>query len=301
MFSLAQAYTRRVPEVDPVAEQGRLYGLPLEKFVAERNGLAQKLRAAKLPDVAKQVRSLRRPSIGAWGINQLVRQSPELYDRLVAAGDRLRSAQAGTDTAIVREATTERRAAIDKARRRVLMLLKEAGSAASPALERRIGTSLEAIAAFGSAPGAPPRGCLEGDLEPPDFSTIQSLAATAQPLPSSDRDLPTEIPPDTEIQGAQEGVSEAGLHADLRRRSVRSAEEALRFAELRAEAARSELAEADRRQDAARSRLRAAEDSELEARRQLASAQADAHAADRRLLAAREGFERIRSGRGKED
>jgi hypothetical protein len=191
--------------------------------------------------------------------------------------------------------------AIDKARRRVVTLLKKGGHGTSPAIERRVTSSLEAIATFGSAHGAPPRGSLEGDLEPPDFSTIQSLTATAPPLPRSDRDLPTEIPPDAEIQGAQEGVSEAQLHTDLRRRSVKNSEEALRFAEIRAEAARGELAEAERRRDAARSRLRAAEDSELEARRQLESNQSDEAAADRRLLAAREGFERLRSGRGKGD
>jgi len=288
-------------DVDAGVAQGRLYGLPLVEFVAQRNALAQKLRADKRPDVAKLVKSLRRPSVSAWGINQLPRQCPELYDRLVSAGDRLRSAQAGTDTAVVREAATERRAAIDKARRRVLTLLEEGGHGTSPAIERRVGASLEAIATFGSADGAPPRGSLEGDLEPPDFSTIQSLTATAPPLPGSDRDLPTEIPPDAETQTAREAVSEAELHAELRRRTVRSSEEALRFAELRAEAARGEVAEAERRRDAARSRLRAAEDSELDARRQVESTQTDELAAERRLLAAREGFERIRSGRGRDD
>lgn len=286
-------------DVDAGVERDRLYGLPLVEFVAQRNALAQRLRAAKLPGDAKLVKSLRRPSVAAWGINQLSRQGPGVYDRLVSAGDRLRSAQAGTDTAVVREAATERREVIDRARRRVLSLLEEAGHGTSPALERRVAASLEAIATYGSAPGAPPRGSLESDLEPPDFATIESLTATAPPLPGSDRDLPTEIPPDADVQTAQEGVSEAELQADLRRRSVKSSEEALRFAELRAEAARGELAEAERRRDAARSRLRTAEDSELEARRQLESARSDEQAAERRMLAAREGFERLRSARGK--
>ncbi len=300
MVSRAEAYTPAMAEVDPVSEQARLYGLPLGEFVAERNALASKLRAAKLTDVAKQVRSWRRPSVAAWGINQLPRRHPEVYDRLVSAGDRLRSAQAGTDTSVVREAVTARREAIEQAKRRVLTLLKDGGHATSPLVERRVATSLEAISAFGTAQGSPPRGRLDGDLDPPDFSTIESLTATAPPLARAERDLPAEIPPDAESRGAQEGVSDAELQADLRRRAVRSAEEALRFGELRTEAARGELAEAERRQEAARNRLRAAEDSELEARRRLESAQADEQAAERRLLGARGALERLRSGRGEE-
>ncbi|HEX8105745.1 MAG TPA: hypothetical protein VF533_24225, partial [Solirubrobacteraceae bacterium] len=55
------------------AEVDALFALPLEEFVPARDALAKALRAEKRREDAKAVAALRRPSLGAWAVNQVVR------------------------------------------------------------------------------------------------------------------------------------------------------------------------------------------------------------------------------------
>ncbi|MDQ3409608.1 MAG: hypothetical protein M3469_06460, partial [Actinomycetota bacterium] len=71
-----------------------LYALPLDRFVPERGTLAKALRADRRRDEAKDVAALRKPSVAAWAINQLVRTQGDAVHELVAAGDALRGAHA---------------------------------------------------------------------------------------------------------------------------------------------------------------------------------------------------------------
>ena len=71
-----------------------LYGLPLEQFIPERAALAKALRAEKRRDEAAAVAALRKPSVAAWAVNQLVRSQGSSVQELFAAGDELRDAQA---------------------------------------------------------------------------------------------------------------------------------------------------------------------------------------------------------------
>ena len=50
-----------------------LYGLPLDEFVPARNALARELKGAGEPAEAAEVAALRKPSVAAWAVNQLVR------------------------------------------------------------------------------------------------------------------------------------------------------------------------------------------------------------------------------------
>ena len=54
-------------------EPDDLYGLPLDRFVAERGALAKALRADGRRDEASRVAALRKPSVAAWAVNQLAR------------------------------------------------------------------------------------------------------------------------------------------------------------------------------------------------------------------------------------
>ena len=51
----------------------RLYGLPLEAFVGERDALAKELRAAGRRDEAAAVKALTKPTVAAWAVNQALR------------------------------------------------------------------------------------------------------------------------------------------------------------------------------------------------------------------------------------
>ena len=75
-------------------EPSDLYGLPLERFTEERNALAKKLRQEGRREQATEVSKLRKPSMAAWAVNQLVRTQRREVEALFKSGDGLQSAQA---------------------------------------------------------------------------------------------------------------------------------------------------------------------------------------------------------------
>lgn len=92
-----------------------LYQRPLTEFTAARNALAKGLPA---PDTAR-VKTLVKPAIVPWLINQVYWQARSVFDRMIDAGDAVRRAQI---TAIEKPGTTPAR--IQQARARV----REAGN-----------------------------------------------------------------------------------------------------------------------------------------------------------------------------
>ena len=99
-----------------------LYGLPLDRFVAERGALAKSLRADGKRDEAAEVAKLRKPSVAAWAVNQLVRTQSREVKALFKAGDQLQRAQADLlagkgDAGKLRAAAEREREAVDRAHR----------------------------------------------------------------------------------------------------------------------------------------------------------------------------------------
>ena len=125
---------------DPVDEAvDRLYGLPLEEFVAERGATAKALRKAGEKDAAAQVAKLPKPSQIAWTANMLAREGA---DELLEAGEALRDAQlGGGGRDAVREAAEAERDAVDA-------LLARAGELRSLSRDAsdRLRTLLHAVA-----------------------------------------------------------------------------------------------------------------------------------------------------------
>jgi hypothetical protein len=71
-----------------------LYALPLERFTAERDALAKEIRREGDAGAAARVKSLRKPTVAAWAVNQIVRREPEAASALLDAGSALASAHA---------------------------------------------------------------------------------------------------------------------------------------------------------------------------------------------------------------
>ena len=97
----------------------RLYGLPREEFVGERDALAKELRADGRRDEAAAVKALAKPTVAAWAANQAVRSQKSAARELWKAGDQLSAAQdallAGKGSgAKLREATEAERAAVER-------------------------------------------------------------------------------------------------------------------------------------------------------------------------------------------
>jgi hypothetical protein len=83
-------------ELDEIVRE--LYVLPPTDFVAARNELVRRARAAGSRDVAERLQQLRRPTRSAWLVNVLARD-PVAMQRLSALGRQLRDAQ----TALARD------------------------------------------------------------------------------------------------------------------------------------------------------------------------------------------------------
>src|SRR4051794_36382292 len=96
----------------------RLYGLPLDEFVPERDALAKRLRAAGDRAGADEVKKLPKPTRAAWAVNRLARDQPADVKALVSAGKALARAQkdllSGADPGELRDAAAEARGAVDR-------------------------------------------------------------------------------------------------------------------------------------------------------------------------------------------
>lgn len=70
-----------------------LYGEPLDEFVRARNDLVKEVRAAGDRELANEIKTLRKPSVIAAGLNGVVRGDGEGVETMLAAADALREGQ----------------------------------------------------------------------------------------------------------------------------------------------------------------------------------------------------------------
>ncbi|MFZ0087895.1 MAG: hypothetical protein WAL63_00205, partial [Solirubrobacteraceae bacterium] len=146
-----------------------LYGAPLERFVTERTALVRELRGAGRRDEANEVGGLRKPSIAAWAVNQLVRTQERALSRLFTAGDALRDAQAAVlagraDAGSLRRAADHERAAVDTLLDAARGMLSSEGHELSPVVIDRVAETLHAAATDEEARELIASGRLEREL-----------------------------------------------------------------------------------------------------------------------------------------
>jgi GNAT superfamily N-acetyltransferase len=146
-----------------------LYGLPLDRFVAERDGLAEELRRRGDREQATHVSGLRKPSVAAWAVNQLVRTQSRAVAELFEAGDALQAAQAqlvagagGGDA--LREARAREREGVNELGATARGLLSGDGHELSSATLERVAETLHAAALKTSVRDQVAGGCLVREL-----------------------------------------------------------------------------------------------------------------------------------------
>jgi len=216
-----------VPDLD--AELDELYGLPLEDWTKARNDLAARLKKAHQGEQAEEVRTLRKPSLVAWTINQLARREERALAELLAAGDRLRSAQAdalrgrGGAAEVSRASAAEREAV----RRLVTAARELLGDRASAATLDRVSQTLRAAAIDEAARPALERGRQQEEVSGVGFGPLVAVRPQARPRID-------------ELREARERIKE--LRAEARRlaREAREAEENAERAGREAERLREE-------------------------------------------------------------
>lgn len=124
-------------------EIDRLYQLPLKEFTPARNALA------KTSGVdAAGIRALLKPTVPAWAVNQLYWRERKVYDQLIDAAEKLRTAHrsllAGTSVDL-HAAEAVHRDKIRAASQAVRAILADADESQSPANLTAISETLEAL------------------------------------------------------------------------------------------------------------------------------------------------------------
>ena len=158
-------------------EVDELFKLPWAEFTDARNALAKRLKQSGRANDANLVKTLTKPSVSAWTVNQLYWNHRDEFETLLAAGRRVREAQvsgAASRLAEMRAALDARHKALVELSDLAASLLRDSGS--NPSLEtiRRITTTLEAISALADGPSL---GRLTQDVDPPGFESLASFMA----------------------------------------------------------------------------------------------------------------------------
>ncbi|HWC27324.1 MAG TPA: hypothetical protein VG474_12125, partial [Solirubrobacteraceae bacterium] len=261
-----------------------LYGLPLERFIEERTALARALRADKRRDEARAVAALRKPSVAAWAVNQLVRTQGAAVAELFEAGDALREAQAHLlggrgDGRALRAAGERERQAVRTLVEAARGLLSSDGHELSAAVIERVADTLHAAALDESAREQVRPGRLERELQHVGLGLGESPFAAQPPAPP-EREAAPRAGRERAVREAREQAAAAERERAAARKAARSAEAAARRREERT--AHALRAAHERRERAARALEQA--DAALAAARAEAEAAAEEHRRARAAL-----------------
>ncbi len=272
-----------------VTDARDLYGLPLDRFVPERGALARELRKEGRREQAAEIAGLRKPSVAAWAVNQLVRTQSAAVAALFDAGDALQHANsqllAGRgDGAALRDARTRERNAVSELVETARGLLSSDGHGLAQATLDRVSETLHAAALDAQARTAVKEGCLHRERRHIGLGAGEALGT---PTPTAGA---SQSRASGKTAGPAGSTRSAGVPSsrqrDDRERAKRlgGARKAEADARRVAERARRELQVAEQRRDRASKSLRDAETAVAAARKRAAEASL-AHRDAQRALA----------------
>ena len=273
-------------------EIDQLFELSPDEFTAARDRLAKELKAGGDEEGQAGVKALRRPTLAAWAVNQVVRRDRAGTDALLRAGDELRKIQrralSGVSGGGLREAADHRRRAVRALLKEAEDLLGEVGRATASTMEA-IQATFEAASTDEEAGRLLQEARLSKEFPPPaGFGTVEGLSLV--PAPPEPRR--------SSKQPAAGATKRAGGKAEQKER------DASRIAELRGERdeAQRQARELQREADGARKEAqrasRAAVKAEEEAERAQQAAEEASQAARKLAATARQvGAEASRAER----
>lgn len=283
--------------LDETADQ--LYALPPEDFTAARDEAARQAKAAGDADLAKQVKALRRPSVGAWLVNLLASREGELLEQLLSLGPALAQAQAQGQGEELRQLGAQRRELVTAVATRAVEL---GGRSVSAAVREEVASTLETALADPASADALRSGRLVRGLSYAGFGGVDLAGAVAgsgrtmPPRRAAKKDASRADDRSARIAEAEAVALAAAGRLDDVVRACEQAERARTAAEQQAEQAHHEV---DRLQQA----LRGAEAAAHEADRQRKAAERDADGAvtavrkaQRSADGARAELDRLRRG-----
>jgi hypothetical protein len=300
-------------------EVDELFKLPLAEFTEARNALAKRLKLNGRADDANLVKTLVKPPVSAWAVNQLYWHHRDAFEQLLAAGQRFHKAQASNAAgklADLRGSLNARREALTELSQLAESLLTEGGHSPSPDTIRRITTTLEALSAYASVADGPNLGRLSQDVDPPGFELLASFVsdgraakATAAPAKGSPKSASAAAAPPQKANREARQLEEKRQRDERRQErqvriaaaklSLQAAKRALVDARARAQSfdgaqkkANAEVKEAEKRKREAEDRLKHASAAAEEAARRARSVADDAAAASAAVEDARRNVEK---------
>jgi chromosome segregation ATPase len=245
----------------PSTDIERLYRVSPDRFTAERNQLAKRLRGEGDRGAAEQVAKLRKPTVAAWLLNQLARSEAPRVRALLGAAEDLKRAQdealRGGGGERLREAARSERAAIEDLVGGARELAEEADLRVSEATIDRVRETLEAAVADPE---------LADQLAGGTLSKEQRPGTSAEPAPAAPAEVPsTARGPELrkaerelrarrrELERAQRDEAEAAEARGQAEAALKEARETLGEARDRVRELREEMRRAERRVRKARS------------------------------------------------
>jgi hypothetical protein len=168
--------------IDDVAHE--LYGLVPEEFTAARNARVKEAKAAGDPELAAAVQALRKPTTGAWLLNQLVRRHGDEVEQVLELGGQLRAAQGTLGAAELRELDRQRRQLTHAVAQQARTLGRDAGRRVTESVVTEVEETLRSAMVDAEAGAALSTGLLTDTfsstgIEPVDLSRVLALGGPA--------------------------------------------------------------------------------------------------------------------------
>lgn len=273
-----------------------LYGLLPADFTVARTEAEKAAKGAGDKSAATQIKALRRPSIGAWAVNMLVRCEADQIDQVLGIAASLREAAAALDGAELRDLTRQRRQLTAALTTRARQLAAESGSRLTPAVADTVEATLTAAMLDDGAAAAVRSGLLVTTLAATGVDRVDAAAAVAVPAalgtiaPRATESVGLRAVPDSDLvkrERAKDAVARAKGEVESAERAERRARAALEEAEGERMRLGAELDELQRRIAVLEEQLEAADETLAEAG-ETASATADTLSRRRADLAAAE-------------
>lgn len=161
-----------------------LYGTAPEDFIAARNARVKELRQSGDRELAAEVQALRRPTAGAWILNQLARGRRGEVEQVLELGIRLRAAQGTMGAADLRALDSKRRRLTRAVAEQAAAVSRDAGRKVSGQVVAEVEETLRSAMVDPDAGAALAGGMLvdtfsSNGLEPVDLSSVVALGRPA--------------------------------------------------------------------------------------------------------------------------
>lgn len=243
------------PKAVPEDALDRLFHGPLEEFTSARNELAKSLRSDGEAEAADWVKSLRKPSRGAWLVNQLATRKADQVSGLLEVGGELRAAQeemlaGATDREKLRETARREQEAVDSLLRTADAIGREHGVGAQ--ILTRVGETLQAAAGDPELAEAIRRGRVTKEQRAASIGLVGPASAPAPARKGKREDAAAERrarqqqakrrkEAERKLDTAERKLERERAKLERAREAVEEAEQRVHSAELDANAARRAL------------------------------------------------------------